>query len=162
MTSPFIDRRALLALGAGLALSGCATSLAGNAALPVIRSVRVTGHANSYIERITPYVQRNLVQQLGSRYQPGAAGGATLVVELTGIELETASGDSFGPFSSDASDVLDSRITLLSPSGAAVKSFPLLTSTFAVDASDQIPDPTPRRFNSLARTFSYWVVSKLG
>ena len=162
MTSRFIDRRALLVLGASLALAGCATSMAGSGpAVPVIRSVRITGHANVYVDRITPYVQNGIVQQLGARYQPGAPEGATLVVNLTGIDLPTVSSDSFGPFGSSSSDVLDSKITVLSASGGVIKSFPLLTSTFSVDADDRIPFPTPRRFNSLARTFAYWVVSKL-
>jgi hypothetical protein len=86
--------------------------------------------------------------------------GATLVVDLTDIELPTSS-DSFGPFGSDSSDVLDSRVTVLSPSGAVIKSFPLLTSTFSVDASDQIPFPTPRRYNALAYTYSYWLARKI-
>ena len=162
MTSRFIHRRALLVLGASLALGGCATSMAAGPAVPVVRSVRVTGDQNVYIERIAPYVQRAIVEQLGPRYQPGAGGGATLVVELTGIELPTASADSFGPFGSDSSDDLDSRVTVLSPSGAVIKNFPLLVSTFSVDADDRIPFPTPRRFNSLAHTYSYWAVSKLG
>jgi len=159
--STLIDRRALLALGAGLALTGCATSYANNTAVPVIRGVRVSGHANLFVELIAPYVQRNIVGLLGSRYQPGAGGGATLMVELTGIELETAMGSGPGPFSSGATDSLEARISLLAPSGAVLKSFPLLASTFAVDASDQIPGPTKRRLNSLAYTFSYWVISKL-
>jgi hypothetical protein len=152
-----IDRRAFFSLGAMFALTGCATAFTDNPAIPIIRSVHVSGHQNLWVVNVGPYVERNLVRLLGNRYQPGAKGGATLQVELTGISFPT-SDDAFG---GDSVDALEGRVTLVSASGGVLKSFPLLASTASVDAEAEIPEPTPRRYDWMASTFAYWTLSKL-
>jgi hypothetical protein len=154
VTLEIIGRRAFLTLGASLMLAGCATSYAENPAMPVIRSVRVSGHGNLWLETMPAYLQRSLVKQLGSRYQPGARGGATLSVALTDIGFPTTSGF-------DSVDTLDGRITLASASGSVLRSFPLFTSTASVDAAAEVTGPTPRRYDWLASSYAHWVLSKL-
>jgi len=158
MASVLVGRRAFLALGAGFALTGCATSI-DNASIPVIRSVRVSGTINLWVRNICPYVQQHLIEDLGPRYQPGARGGASLVVELTGIDMPSDSDG--GGISMDSTDVLEGRISLLSAGGGAIKSFPLLASTASIDAASEIQEPTPRRYDWLASTYAHWVIEKL-
>lgn len=159
MTSGIMGRRAFLALGASLVLAGCATSYADNPAIPVIRSVRVSGHGNLWLETMPAYLQRSLVKQLGSRYQPGARGGATLSVVLTDIGFPTDSDG--GIISFDSVDTLDGRITLASASGGVLKSFPLLATSTSVDAAAEVPGPTPRRYDWLASSYAHWLLGKL-
>ncbi|CAM5764358.1 hypothetical protein LMIY3S_01120 [Labrys miyagiensis] len=159
MTSGVIGRRAFLAFGASLMLAGCATAYVDVSRLPVIKAVRVSGGGNLWLETMPAYVQRNLIRQLGSRYQPGAKGGATLVVQLTDISFPTDSDG--GLVSFDSVDTLDGRITLLSASGGALKSFPLFASTASVDAMPEVPMPTSRRYDWLASSYAHWVLSKL-
>jgi hypothetical protein len=78
VTLDFFGRRAFLTLGVGLMLPGCVSAYAENPAQPVIRSVRVSGNGNLWLKTMPTYLQRSLVEQLGSRYQPGARAGATL------------------------------------------------------------------------------------
>jgi hypothetical protein len=155
MTLKIIGRRTFLTLGASLVLAGCATAYADVASIPVIRAVHVSGGGNLWLQTMPPFLQRSLIQQLGSRYQPGAKGGATLSVVLTDIGLPTAS------TTFDSVDTLDGRITLLSPSGGVVKSFPLFSSTASVDAAASATGPTPRRYDWLASSYAHWVLSKL-
>ena len=159
MSTGTIGRRAFLALGVGLVLAGCATSFADVASIPVIKAVRVSGNGNLWLRTMPPFVQRNLVQQLGSRYQPGARGGAVLTVQLTDVSFPTDS--DAGIISVDSVDTIDGRITLTSSSGAVLKSFPLFSSTTSVDAGAEVPMPTTRRYNWLAESYAHWVLSKL-
>jgi hypothetical protein len=159
MNTGMIGRRAVLALGASLMLTGCATSYADVSALPVIKAVRVSGSGNLWLQTMPPYLQRSLVKQLGPRYQPGARGGATLVVQLTDISFPSSS-DS-GIISFDSVDTMDGKVTLLSPSGSVMKSFPLFSSTASVDAAVEIPMPTPRRYDWLASSYAHWLLGKL-
>jgi hypothetical protein len=159
MSSGVLGRRAFLVIGAGLALAGCATSYADVASLPVIKAVRVSGGGNLWLQTMPPFVQRNLIKQLGPRYQPGARGGATLSVQLTDIDFPTDSDAGIISFSSV--DTLDGRVTLASSSGAVLKSFPLLASTSSVDAAAEVPMPTPRRYDWLASSYAHWLLSKL-
>ena len=159
MTTGMIARRAFLAFGASLVLAGCATSYADVASLPVIKAVHVSGGGNLWLQTMPPFVQRNLIQQLGPRYQPGARGGATLTVQLTDISFPTDS--DAGVISWDSVDTLDGRITLTSSSGAVLRSFPLFSSTTSVDAGAEVAMPTPRRYNWLASSYAHWVLSKL-
>ncbi|MGO4336607.1 hypothetical protein AB4037_17020 [Labrys sp. KB_33_2] len=158
MTSERIGRRGFLTIGAGLLLTSCATSYGDNPAIPVIRRVQVSGSGNLWLQRMPPYLQRNLVRQLGSRYQPGAKGGATLSVVLTDISFPVDSDG--GLVSFDSVDTLDGRITL-SSSGSVIKSFPLFATTTSVDAAAEVPDPTPRRYDWLASSYAHWLLSKL-
>jgi hypothetical protein len=157
MTEGGLGRRAFLVFGAGLMLAGCATVNVAN--LPVIKAVRVSGGGNLWLQTMPPFVQRNLVKQLGSHYQPGARGGATLTVQLTDIDFPTDS--DAGIISFDSVDTLDGRVTLVSSSGAVLKSFPLLASTSSVDAAAEVPMPTPRRYDWLASSYAHWLLSKL-
>lgn len=159
MMSGHVGRRAFLAIAAGLALTGCATSYADNPAIPVISRVQVSGRGNIWLERMPVFVQRNLVNKLGSRYQPGARGGATLTVALTDISFPVDSDG--GLISFDSVDTLDGRVTLLSSSGRVIKSFPLFATTSSVDAAAEVPDPTPRRYDWLASSYAHWLLSKL-
>lgn len=159
MTSGRVGRRSFLAMGAGLLLTGCATSYADNPAIPVIRRVQVSGSGNLWLQRMPPFLQRNLVRQLGSRYQPGAKSGATLSVALTDISFPVDSDG--GLISFDSVDTLDGRVTLLSSSGGVIKSFPLFATTSSVDAAPEVPDPTPRRYDWLASSYAHWLLSKL-
>ncbi len=154
-----IGRRAFLAGAAGVILSGCATSYADVASLPVIKAVRVSGSGNLWLQTMPPYLQRNLVKQLGPRYQPGAAGGSTLAVQLTDISFPSDSDG--GIISFDSVDTLDGKVTLLSPSGGVVKSFPLFASTASVDAAVEVAMPTPRRYDWLASSYAHWLLNKL-
>ncbi|WP_448953092.1 hypothetical protein [Labrys neptuniae] len=159
MMSGRVGRRAFLAIGAGALLTGCATAYGDNPAIPVIRRVEVSGHGNLWLERMPAYVQRNLVQQLGSRYQPGAKGGATLEVALTSIDFPVDS--DAGLISLDSTDSLDGRVRLVSSAGRVLKSFPMFASTTSVDAASEIPDPTPRRYDWLASSYAHWLLGKL-
>ncbi len=159
MTTGTIGRRTFLLVTAGVMLAGCATSYADVAALPVIKAVRVSGSGNLWLRTMPAYLQRNLVKQLGPRYQPGAKGGATLVVQLTDIGFPSDSDG--GLISVDSVDTLDGRVTLLSSSGATLKSFPLFSSTSSVDAAVEIPEPTPRRYDWLASSYAHWLLGKL-
>jgi hypothetical protein len=151
-----IGRRAFVAVAAGLMLAGCATSYADVASIPVIKTVRVSGSGNLWLQTMPSYLQRSIIQQLGSRYQPGTGGGATLSVVLTDISFPTAS------TTFDSVDTLDGRITLASPSGGVVKSFPLFSSTASVDAAAAATGPTPRRYDWLASSYAHWLLGKLG
>jgi hypothetical protein len=154
MTLEIIGRRAFLTLGASWVLAGCATSYAETSAMPVIRSVRVSGHGNLWLETMPAYLQRSLVEQLGSPYQPSARNGATLSVVLTNIGFPTA-------FGYDSVDTLDGRITLVSAAGGVLRSFPLFTSTGSVDAATEVSGPTPRRYDWLASSYAHWLAGKL-
>jgi hypothetical protein len=149
-------RRAFLRLGMSFMLVGCSTSYAENPAMPVIRNIRVSGHGNLWLETMPTYLQRSLVQQLGSRYQPGARGSATLSVVLTDIGFPTASTGGFGSV-----DTLDGRITLESASGGVLMTFPLFSSTASIDAAASVTGPTPRRYDWLASSYAHWLLSKL-
>ena len=155
MTTKTIGRRAFMAVAAALMLTGCATSYAEDMAMPVIRSVRVSGHGNLWLQTMPSYLQRSIIKQLGSRYQPGARGGTTLSVDLTDIGFPTPAGI-------DGSDTLNGRITLVSASGGVLRSFPLFTSTAPIDSAAEVTGPTPRRYDWLASTYAHWLVGKLG
>ncbi len=144
-----------MAVAAGLMLTGCATSYAENLAMPVIRSVRVSGHGNLWLQTMPSYLQRSIIQQLGSHYQAGARGGATLSVDLTDIGFPTPAGI-------DGSDTLNGRITLLSSSGGVLRSFPLFASTGPIDSAAEVTGPTPRRYDWLASSYAHWLLGKLG
>jgi len=150
-------RRAVLALAAGFFFSTIGTALAQS--VP-IRAIRVRGSANRDLRRIAPMVARELARQLGPRYVPGARGGATLAVDLTGLDLPVDTDGGF--FSMGYVDVLEGRIALIGPRGAALQQFPLLAQTGSRDASDMYPDATDARLGSLAYTYAHWVISKLG
>jgi hypothetical protein len=156
VTSEIIGRRAFLTLGASMVLAGCATSYADVAGIPAIRAVHVSGGGNLWLETMPAYLQRNLIQQLGPSYRPGARGGATLTVQLTDISFPTASTGGFGSV-----DTLDGRITLASAAGGVLRSFPLFASTASVDAAAEATGPTPRRYDWLASSYAHWVLSKL-
>jgi hypothetical protein len=151
-------RRAVLVLAAGSFFSTVGTALAQG--VP-IRAIRVRGSANRDLARIAPMVARELARQLGPRYVPGARGGATLSVDLTGLDLPVDT-DGGGFFSIGYVDVLEGRIALIGPKGAALQQFPLLAQTGSRDASDMYPDATDARLGSLAYTYAHWVISKLG
>jgi hypothetical protein len=156
MMLQIMARRAFLALGAGLILAGCTTSYADVASLPVIGAVRVHGAGNLWLQSMPPFLQRELIQQLGARYAPGAGGGATLTVQLTDIGFPTPSSAGFGGV-----DTMDGRITLTAASGRVLKSFPLFSSTASIDAAADATGPTPRRYDWLASSYAHWVLSKL-
>jgi hypothetical protein len=157
-----ITRRSILGAAAALALGVAGTAQAQG--IP-IREIRVSGRANRDLARLAPMVARELARRLGPRYAPGARGGATLVVTLTGVELpDSDSGSDFGfmrHFGGNL-DVLDGQIALIGPGGAQIRQFPLLAQTTSTDASDRYPDATDLRLASLASTYCYWIVSKLG
>ena len=159
-----VTRRAVFALAAGACV--CVAGTAQAAGLPV-RAIRVSGTANRDLARLAPMVQQALARQLGARYAPGVRGGATLIVELTDLDLPVRTGGGGGGRgrfhrSGDGSvDVLEGRIALVGAKGVALQEFPLLAQTGSTDASDIHPFPTDARLASLAYTYSYWVVSKL-
>ena len=154
-----LTRRGIFALVASLALAGTAPALA--AGVP-IRAIRVTGRANRELARLAPLVAEQLASQLGPRYVPGARGGATLSVELTGINLPVnTGGDRFFRHFGGSVDVLEGNIAMIGPRGAALQSFPLLASNGSIDASDIYLEATPARLSGLAYAYAHWVVSKL-
>lgn len=154
-----LTRRGLFALAAGLALVAPAPAMAGG--VP-IRAIRVTGRANRELSRLAPIVAEQLAHQLGLRYAPGARGGATLAVELTGINLPVdTGGDRFFRHFGGNVDVLEGNITVIGAGGRALQSFPLLASNGSIDASDMYMEATPARLTGLAYAYSHWVVSKL-
>jgi hypothetical protein len=156
MARAIIGRRALFLLGASLMLPGCVSAYAENSAIPVIRSIRVSGNGNLWLQTMPAYLQRSLARQLGSRYQPGARDGATLSVVLTDIGFPTGSDAGFGGV-----DTLDGRITLVSASNGVLRSFPLFASTASIDSAAEVTGPTPRRYDWLASSYAHWVASKL-
>jgi hypothetical protein len=156
MTTKTIGRRAFMAVAAALMLTGCATSYADVASIPIIKTVHVSGSGNLWLQTMPSYLQRSLIAQLGSRYQPGAGSGATLSVVLTDISFPTAS------IMFDSVDTLNGRITLQSPSGGIVKRFPLFSSTASIDAAAAVTGPTPRRYDWLASSYAHWLLGKMG
>jgi hypothetical protein len=151
-------RRAALALAAGFFVTTVSAVLAQGAP---IRAIKVSGRANRDLARIAPMVARELAHQLGSRYVPGARGGATLAVELTVLDLPVDTGSDGFFMSFGEVDVLKGQIALVGAGGAALQQFPLLAQTGSTDASDMYPDATDARLGSLAYTYAHWVVSKL-
>jgi hypothetical protein len=151
-----IGRRAFLVFGASLMLPGCVSAYADNSAIPIVRSIQVSGTGNLWLETMPAYLQRSLVRQLGSRYQPGAREGATLSIVLTDIGFPTGSDAGFGGV-----DTLNGRITLVSASNGVLRSFPLFASTASIDSAAEVPGPTPRRYDWLASSYAHWVASKL-
>jgi len=153
------SRRVVLAMAASLLAGASSSALAQGF---VIRAIHVTGEANRDLARLAPMVAQQLARQLGGRYAPGARGGATLSVELTGLDLPVnTGGDHFFRHFGGGVDVLEGQVALIGPRGAAIKAFPLLASTSSTDASDIYMEPTESRLGALAYTYSYWLVGKL-
>ncbi|MDQ0472932.1 hypothetical protein [Labrys wisconsinensis] len=163
-------RAALAVVGASVlaaALAGCTTPAPGlteQAKAMPISGVHVSGTANRTLEVLAPLVAQELVSELGSRYAPGARGGATLVVELTGVLIETGGngGSRHYRFSVDAVDQLEGRVSLLGPRGEALTDFPFLASTGAMFRSSLDFYPDPRRLQGLAHAYAYWIARKIG
>lgn len=164
-------RRTVLTIaGASLlaaVLAGCTTPAPGlteQAKAMPIRGVHVSGTANRTLQVLAPMVAQELVAELGPRYAPGAKGGATVVIELTGVVIETGSngGSRHFRFNIDAVDQLEGRVTLLGPRGEALTDFPFLASTGAMFRSSLDFYPDPRRLQGLAHAYAYWVARKIG
>ncbi|MGH6645141.1 MAG: hypothetical protein ACRED3_20845, partial [Bradyrhizobium sp.] len=117
------------------------------------------------LEQLAPLVAEQLAPLLGRRYAPGARGGSTLLIELTGSVLDDSDngGSHDFRFSRGAAvDQLEGKVALVGPRGEAFASFPLLVSHGAMFGSIMDIYPDPRRLRDLARAYAYWVASKLG
>lgn len=148
-----------------------ATSAASAQSLPV-RAIQVAGNGDPIMRELAGHVAAELSRQLGTRYVPGARGGATLIVRLTDYDLPYSDGGGGfddGPFGrrrffgggGPTIDLLEGTVTLLDGRRRTISSFPLTATTTAVGASVMHMRPPVYRLRGLAGVYAMWVVRKL-
>ena len=161
-----VSRREVLSVIAGaasaLALGGSALAAVGG--MP-IGAIRVEGSRTRTLSELAPMVAGALGTILGPRYQPGARGAATLVVELTQVIIDDGDGGTGSlslPFGHDGgADQLEGHVVLVGPGRELLAEFPMLTSSGPTFRSQLRMLPDPRRLANLARSFAWWTVGKL-
>lgn len=160
-----VSRLTGLAVGvASLALAACASVAVppGDSGLS-FRSIHVTGTRTRQIAALAVLVQGQLQRQLGARYVPGARGGASLDVVLTDAVLPVGGGRTIRDVGEGPdNDQLEGRVAVTGPGGRPITSFPLLSSSLAINNSEYYQFEDSQRLQSVARAFAYYTIQKLG
>lgn len=165
---PVSNRRRVLALLAALPVAACVPTEPPAPRVARFRAVRVDTRpfaakgVSNYAAHVADRLTLAVAEAFAGAIAPGEAGAPTLVLEVSGVRLNSAPGSSYSGFGLDGGlndDEMFGALVLLSPKGSTIDRRRHFVTTNPTSAGNwHLPDIEERRLDALCRLYAAWAL----